>query len=479
MAGAQRAERGSHCKHTARQSQVKTDSPDQLSPIESGPQSAYTSRKAVCEQHRASSQLSPLIERVRMLYDFHHNQNAKKPQSVHATYLITGTVRTGPPAPSTNGTFGDSFTQSSPFPSSIPEPDTDFEIDPDENPVKEDVPTITILLVQEEQLEEAKDGFEEIHSIFLYSLEPGPIKDTQQLTTCNRDIVTQFPSEDPMESYKKYGIPHNPNVKRRTNKRPMPSAAPPAVKAAPKPAAKSAAPAKEVAPPAAKLSRSTSDQTKSQKTATESKNSTPSLQRGKSDLFKSFAKTKPPRAKPLAHGTATPMSEDEADDDDVVMEETEEQKQKAEASRKARREQEEALKRMMEDSDEDEPMADAPTVDEAVEEGSPIDEKPKEEEKKETVTVQGGRRRGKRRVVKKRTTKDAEGYLGMCTLDLTMFNLLIMITVTKEEAVWESFSEEEPEPKKKKTTFAPTTAKGKKAGGKPGQGNIMSFFGKK
>ncbi|QDS73192.1 hypothetical protein FKW77_002607 [Venturia effusa] len=399
-----------------------------------------------------------------MLYDFHHNQNAKKPESVHATYLITGTVRTGPPAPSTNGTLGDSFLQSSPFPSSMPEPDTDFEIDPDENPVKEDVPTITIHLVQEEQLEEAQEEFEDIHSIFVYSLEAGPIKDIQRLTTCNRDIVTQFSSEDPLESYKTYGIPHNPNVKRRTNKRPMPSTAPPAAKAVTKPAPKTTPVAKEVAPPAAKLSRSTSDQTKSQKKNGEPKASTPSLQREKSDLFKSFAKTKPPKAKPLAHGTATPMSEDEAEDEDVVMEETEEQKQKAEASRKARQEQAEALKKMMEDSDEDEPMADAPTVDEAVEEGSPIDElPPKEDEKQETVTVQGGRRRGKRQVIKKRTMKDDEGYL-----------------VTKEEAVWESFSEEEPEPKKKKTNFpAPTTAKGKKGTGKPGQGNIMSFFGKK
>lgn len=323
--------------------------------------------------------------------------------------------------------------QSSPFPSSIPEPDTNFEIDPDENPVKEDVPTITILLVQEEQLEESKDEFEEIHSIFVYSLESGPIKDTQQLTTCNRDIVTQFPSEDPLESYKKYGIPHNPNVKRRTNKRPMPSVAPPTAEAAPKPAAKPVPATKEVAPPAAKLSRSTSDQTKSQRIATESKTSAPSLQRGKSDLFKSFAKTKPRKAKSLAHGTATPMSEDEAEDEDVVMEETEEQKQKAEASRKARREQEEALKRMMEESDEDEPMADAPTVDEAVEEGSPIDEKPKEEEKKETVTVQGGRRRGRRRIIKKRTVKDDEGYLGTFVVELRMLHLLIIIQSPKKK----------------------------------------------
>lgn len=49
--------------------------------------------------------------------------------------------------------------------------------------------------------------------------------------------------------------------------------------------------------------------------------------------------------------------------------------------------------------------------------------------------------------------------------------------MTKEEQVWESFSEDEPEPKKLKT-MASTTSKGKK-GAKPGQGNIMSFFTKK
>lgn len=417
-----------------------------------------------------------------MLYDFHHNQNSKKPQSVHATYLITGTIRTGP-ASSTNGTLGDSFMKSSPFPSSMPEPEIDFEINLDENPVKEDVPIITILLVQEEQLEDAREEFEEINSIFVYSLEPGPIKDTQLLTTCNRDIVTQFSGEDPLESYKKYGIPYNPNVKRRNNKRPMPSVAPPVAKVAPKSAAKPVPAVEEVARPTAKLARSISDQTKSQKSAAETKTTTPSLQRGNSDLFKSFAKTKPPKAKPLSHGTATPMSEDEADDEDVVMvEDTEEQKEKVEASRKARLEREEELKRMMEeeDDDDDEHMTDVPSVDEAVEEGSPIDEPTKEEEKKETVSVQGGRRRGRRRVMKKRTMKDDEGYLGMLCLPSLATKILIMIIVTKEEAVWESFSEEEPEPKKKKANFAaPTTAKGKKAGGKAGQGNIMSFFGKK
>lgn len=52
-----------------------------------------------------------------------------------------------------------------------------------------------------------------------------------------------------------------------------------------------------------------------------------------------------------------------------------------------------------------------------------------------------------------------------------------MLSVTKEEAAWESFSEEEPAPKKVKTS-APAAALMKK-GAKPGQGNIMSFFSKK
>ena len=53
--------------------------------------------------------------------------------------------------------------------------------------------------------------------------------------------------------------------------------------------------------------------------------------------------------------------------------------------------------------------------------------------------------------------------------------------MTKEEPAWESFSEDDPPPKQKHFTSAATSSigKGKKSGGNPGQGNIMSFFGKK
>lgn len=52
------------------------------------------------------------------------------------------------------------------------------------------------------------------------------------------------------------------------------------------------------------------------------------------------------------------------------------------------------------------------------------------------------------------------------------------VAVTVEEPVWEEFSDDEPappQPKKKPAVSAPKA----KPAAKPGQGNIMSFFGKK
>jgi DNA polymerase delta subunit 3 len=87
------------------------------------------------------------------------------------------------------------------------------------------------------------------------------------------------------------------------------------------------------------------------------------------------------------------------------------------------------------------------------------------------------RRRGKRKVMKKKTMKDEDGYL-----------------VTKEEAVWESFSEDEPEPapvrkEPPKSSFGGAKSQSQSQGkagaaaakkkGAGGGGNIMSFFGKK
>ena len=111
---------------------------------------------------------------------------------------------------------------------------------------------------------------------------------------------------------------------------------------------------------------------------------------------------------------------------------------------------------------------------------SPAPETAPDVVKEEGTTTSGGRRRGRRKVTKKKTTKDAEGYL-----------------VTREEQVWESFSEDETAPAARKGAPAggvtkekgstggsgeATTGKGGKPAGAPsgkvGQGSIRSFFKK-
>lgn len=129
------------------------------------------------------------------------------------------------------------------------------------------------------------------------------------------------------------------------------------------------------------------------------------------------------------------------------------------------------------DCKEDEEMPDAA---EPAEEAPTIGQPPKKEELKEQVTIVGGRRRGRRQIMKKKTVKDEEGYLGMypCRVvhDLNLTLFAFDSTVTVEEPAWESFSEDEPAPPKKKPAVSSAKAK---PGGKPGQGNIMSFFSKK
>jgi DNA polymerase delta subunit 3 len=143
----------------------------------------------------------------------------------------------------------------------------------------------------------------------------------------------------------------------------------------------------------------------------------------------------------------------------------------------SRKEREARLRTMMdmEDEENDEPMADgdiseakdepeeteAPAED-VVDNSAALDKPTVPNLKKETSTVSNGRRRGHRRIMKKITTKDADGYL-----------------VTTEEPSWESFSEDEPEPPKKKAFIAPTNFKKKGGAGDKTQGSITNFFGKK
>ena len=75
-----------------------------------------------------------------MLYSFHHSENSKKPNSVDATYVITGVQH--PPEPP--ATTGDDIMQSSPYISSSM---------PNQDDLASAVTTSSIILVREEDLE--------------------------------------------------------------------------------------------------------------------------------------------------------------------------------------------------------------------------------------------------------------------------------------------------------------------------------------
>ena len=426
----------------------------------------------------------------RMLYEFHRKQNAKKPGSVHATYLITGTRRFEAPV-QTNGTHSqnneDTVMQSSPFlpSSSVPKPDESMQ---------ESTDVRSILLVKEEDLEQAKSTFGTISSIHIYSLESNGLSDIQVLTECNRKISANYASEDPLQAWRQYGTIQNPNVKRRTKGTALP---PP-----PAPVARDAQTKAERAAPAATKPAVIEKTSKEEKTTSEPDKKSAatkpaSTKRQKSDIFKSFAKgnTKPKQesqgsaaASPAAEPEDEAMggfSEDEAD----VMAADEAGEEVQAPTGKSKKEREADLRAMMDQDDS--PMEDAaPTpAEESQEPETTIDKAESEkegDEPKETVTLENGSRRGRRRVMKKKTVKDEEGYLG------ELFNFyqvagrirLTLIAVTREEPAWESFSEDEPAPKKIKTTAASSVGAGSKPAAakkseKPGQGNIMSFFGKK
>ncbi|OQO09430.1 hypothetical protein B0A48_04828 [Cryoendolithus antarcticus] len=415
-----------------------------------------------------------------MLYDFHRKQNAKKPSSVHATYLITGT-RVAQSTSKTNGIHSqdgeDTVMRSSPpIPGSSPAKQTGDSGDND------DIPIRTVLLVREEHLEKAKATFKHISGIHVYSLQPGSLSDIQVLSDCNRRIVSLYAAEDPLVAWKQYGTIQDPNVKRRTQgQRPPPPVAPPLAKSAvsTKPTATAGKPvalerqasrASDASISSAKATPEPNDTANAKKSAA---SKPPATKRQSSDIFKSFAKggskakketpdtsaAPSPALVPVADQPMGGMSDDDGDD---AVEDAEVEVRAG--TGKLRKDRQAELEAMMDA--EDDPMDD--TAESGIDsQTEPVTKAQAEatEEPAETMVVENGRRRGRRRVMKKKTVKDEEGYL-----------------VTKEEAVWESFSEDEPAPKKAKMASAPAVAKGgaaAKKASKPGQGNIMSFFGKK
>ncbi|CAI7568668.1 unnamed protein product [Penicillium bialowiezense] len=394
-----------------------------------------------------------------ILFEFHRNENAKKPATVHATYIISGIQKTPEPAP-TNGKAidEDEVMASSPYlPSSMP----------NQGEASDSFTTASIVLVREEDLEGGQ-----VRAVFEI-LEPAVLPDMNVLVDASRESASTHAQDDPLECGKQWGMIQNRNVKRRTGARPPPAPAPaakaPAVKSKPstEPTVLPKRPSQKEAPPA-KAEAVKSEETKPQPSSTttsqaSSKAASKPAPAKKGSLFSSFAKAKPKAKAPAA---PEPAAQDVVLDD-ASEEEAEElfpasgdsTDRAAAANRASRKEREERLKKMMDDDEaDDEEMPDAD--EEPEREITPVEAPPpiKPAELKEEVTVKGGRRRGKRQVMKKSTAKDEDGFL-----------------VTREEPTWESFSEDEPAPKKP----AVNVPKGKAKPQAQGQGNIMSFFGKK
>jgi len=224
------------------------------------------------------------------------------------------------------------------------------------------------------------------------------------------------------------------------------------------------------------------------------------LKRDSSNIFKSFAKTKPPLKREGTDSSAgasgvdsAPPSgpEDEAmkdtsdgeEEDDYIPPPQASSKRPSDADRKLRKEREAALKKMMEDDEDENDESDIILENQHLESSK---DSPASQLAEEAVQVSDGRRRGRRRVMKKKTIKDEEGYLGALKLFCipSVFHDVILIycvAVTREEPAWESFSEDEPAKTKPKppSSLPPSSDKSKKGSSKAGQGSIMSFFGKK
>lgn len=316
---------------------------------------------------------------------------------------------------------------------------------------------------------------------------------------------TVFIKEDPLQHNKTYGVIQNSNVRRRTGKRPPISEAP-AQKFKPiKDETRQNTTASTTSktsnlPPTLKREDSSRPSSAGSITSTSSTKQ-PTLKRDTSDIFKSFAKArpKPKDEKKDADASTNGDSPAQSGPEDVRMTDADEEGESEDEAlfldtntrkpakkrtseegdlKKDKEERAAKLRKMMDSDNESEQILAKTNVkkEDADEEAEGADvawsesdsEKPKalKQDKthvKEELEAEPTRRRGRRKVMKKRTMKDEEGYL-----------------VTKEEAVWESFSEDEPASQPKPKARSQAKSSGKASGKAAGKGgNIMSFFGKK
>lgn len=377
-----------------------------------------------------------------MLYEFHHKQNSKKPDSVHATYLLTGT-KLEATANGATGTTSHEDGEDTKMRSSPPLPSSSFQRPKEDE--REAVATRTVMIVKEENLMQAKASFDTITGIHIYSVQAKGLGDIHTLAERKREFAADHALEDPLKEWKQYGVIQNPNVKRRERRNGAPHAMPaktrdtaPAKKKETVPEMKDE-PAKAEGVPTLTKQASTISNT-SAKTATDPTRATTgkptASQKDSSSIFKSFAKgaaaavkskktesqqsSKAPSPAPAEDIPMTGFSDDDDDDDDgsAGLPDTPAITEPSGPSKKERKANLEAMMDM-----EDEPMEDAVATPEAGrdedeeqhDEGA-IDIPAAKEEPKESVIVENGRRRGRRRMMKKKTVRDEEGYLGKRSL---------------------------------------------------------------
>lgn len=137
---------------------------------------------------KITSKLNTGLKIDRMLYEFHRAQNARKPGSLHATYLVTGIPKLEESQSNGHKLDGeDTLMQDDSFmSSSMPEQEEEREV----------VPVTSITLIREEDLDrnasivakareladfptDVKQLHASISSIHVYSLEPGPLQVNQ------------------------------------------------------------------------------------------------------------------------------------------------------------------------------------------------------------------------------------------------------------------------------------------------------------
>lgn len=366
-----------------------------------------------------------------MLFEFHQQQNRKKPGTVHASYLIAGKKlpTDQPKAHYEEGAdVGAGYIASSP----------PFRSTPQTGGLESsgDVPTLSVTLVREGDLEQARKNYESISSVHVYCLGPSLMKDPEALSDANREIIENYRDQDPLEAASTYGTVINKTVRRRAGHRAATSAAvapPPALKATT--STLKAEPKAAVSEPKPEPAVSSTSSTKASKgffgkavpkgdapapkDTPGPKNGGVADRKGSGGIFASFAKTKQPAVKHEAVDASedSPMKDASDDEEETYVPPPSKLKKDVQEDRESRKAREAALMQMMEEDDEEEEPT-LPTASQDAPEEEDIESMAPEvlptatQEPQEHMEVSGGRRRGRRRVMKKITTKDEEGYLG-------------------------------------------------------------------